>query len=486
MNFESTSAVAFIGIFLCAIPNAQHTGRVKEQRARRGVLLPLLAVLPLLITIQSPFLFDSYTHIVTASKESFRDVIHTAYVHPTSGDFFFRPLGYIDYWLESKWAGFSQLRWHIDGLLFHLVAIYLILILCRRLGLSIWASSVAALLFGIHGANPEAVSWVAARFDELATVFVLLALILLCEYADKQKKNTLFLMLASCVCSVLSKESAFCIPGLALCCLWFRGRVNKAGIKGVVSLVLACAAVFVYRCWVVGGIGGYRDSTGTPSILHFSVARFVETVLFRMWGVLLFPINWSVRPEMWLVLAMIFFVFATVVAAHSSGPTPRRAPAALIFCVIALLPAAHLASLDARITGARVFHLATVGLALLIGAVYDGFANKHLATFVITGFLLFQCAALVHNLAIWRDTAYLAWRTCSAFAKFSSDTQPLWVLPLPSTHNGVFFLANGFGDCVYVNSGKRVAISSPGTNHGKKDIFEWDEDSESIKKLSSR
>jgi hypothetical protein len=81
--------------------------------------------------------------------------------------------------------------------------------------------------------------------------------------------------------------------------------------------------------------------------------------------------------------------------------------------------------------------------------------------------------------------AYLAQCTCSAFARFSNEPQPLTVLPLPRTHNGVFFLANGFQDCVYVNSGKRVAISSPGAEGGEKDVFKWDEQSESIEKLKS-
>jgi hypothetical protein len=95
----------------------------------------------------------------------------------------------------------------------------------------------------------------------------------------------------------------------------------------------------------------------------------------------------------------------------------------------------------------------------MIGAIYDGFSNRKLAVLTIAGFLMFQCAALVHNLLIWRDTAYLAQRTCSAFAaQFSGEQEPLTVLPLPRTHEGVYFLANGFPDCVYINYSYRHPI----------------------------
>lgn len=453
-----------------------------EEHRSIYLLLPLLAIPPFFITLRSPFLFDSYAHIVTASRESFASAISTAYVHPTTGDFFFRPLGYLDYWLESKWCGFSPLWWHVDGLVLHAIAIYLVLLLCRRLGLSPAASSVAALLFGIHGANPEVVSWTAARFDQLATIFILLTLILLCDYAEGRR--TYFAMICVCICALLSKESAFCIPALAACCLWFRGKLNKPGLRAVAGLCAISAVLFLYRYWVIGGIGGYRDTSGAPSFLHFNLVRFLDVVAFRMWGVLALPLNWSIRPQAWVFAAILIWGIAVLAVAKVSRPVLRRMLAAIAFCVLALLPAISLASLDARLTGARIYHLATIGFALIVACLYDGFSNKRLAVPVVAAFLVLQCAALVHNLEIWRDTAQLAQRTCSSFARFADEPQPLTVLPLPRTHNGVFFLANGFQDCVYVNSGKRVAIVPPGVNSGARSVFKWDQQSQSIRKVN--
>jgi hypothetical protein len=132
-----------------------------------------------------------------------------------------------------------------------------------------------------------------------------------------------FLMLASCFCAVLSKESAYCIPALAVCCLWYRRSYNSPGVKAVASLTVISVAAFLERWWAFGGIGGYRDRRGTPTILHFNPARSVDILFFRIWGVLMFPINWSIRPEMWLALGLIVFAAAVISAAMLSRPASR-------------------------------------------------------------------------------------------------------------------------------------------------------------------
>ncbi len=217
--------------------------------------------------------------------------------------------------------------------------------------------------------------------------------------------------------------------------------------------------------------------------MHFSLVRTVELLCFRMWSVLIFPINWAVRSQLWLSTACLLFVGTASVNVFLSRPTRKRILAAIAFAMLAILPASHLALLDSSLSGSRVYHLSVVGIALLVGAIYEGFDNKQVAVLMILGTLVFQSAALIHNLLIWRDTAYLAQRTCSTFAGIVGNGEAVVVSSLPSKHKGVFFLSNGFADCVYVNSGKQpVILSSPMGEYGQR-IFAWDENSESIKKI---
>lgn len=468
-------------------------------------MLPLIAVLPFLIAVRAPVLFDSYTHLVEASTGSFADAVNRAYVQPSVD---FRPLGYIDYWLEYKWAGFHAWSWHLDGLVLHLAAVYLVFVLCRKLHLSPLASSFAALFFGLSGINPEDVFWTASRFDQLAAIFVLLTLIAACEYADKRNGAYIPAMLVCCVLALISKESAFCVTGLAACCLWYRGtlkfgqtrRLTSAtpiwrqgfgnaqavsGLKATGAIAAVSIAVFAYRYSAIGGLGGYRDANGALIVLDFRIVHLLEVLVFRIWGVLVFPINWSVAPQVWLGICLLLFVCTAFASGIASKPQMRRILAALAFCIVGIAPAAadHLASLTATLSGSRVFYIPLIGLALLVGAVFDGFRSKRLASAAVTGFLLFQSAALLHNLLIWRDTAYLAKRTCVAFARFADNPQPLHLAPLPRLHHGVYFLANGFTNCVFVNTGKRIAIS-PAAAEAKGSAFRWDEKSLSIRKES--
>ncbi len=477
-NLESAAAVGLVACF-CAHSSSRDLDR-GSAIARWPAFLPLITVLPFLFSIRAPLLFDSYAHVVQAGAGSFADALNRSY---GAADGFFRPLGYADYWLEYKWAGFHAWVWHLDGLLLHLATTYLVYVLCRKLSLSPLASSFAALFFGLHGTNPEDVFWTAARFDQLAAIFVLFTLILLCEYTDKKSVVRLAAMFVCCALALVSKESAFCVAGLAVCCLWWRRPLNARGLKSVASIVGISMAIFAYRYSVVGGIGGYRDAHGNSIALHFHPLHLLEVVVFRMWGVLLFPINWSVAPQVWLSASVALLACAGLVTGFASRPRGRMVVAALGFCIVGIAPAVagHLASLTATISGSRVFYIPSIGLALLIGAVYDGFAKKGLASAAVTGLLVFQSAALVHNLLIWRDTAYLARRTCVAFARLADRSQPAYVLPLPRLHHGVYFLANGFSDCVFVNAGKRIAIA-PGTKArpGEK-VFSWDQASESVK-----
>ncbi len=215
--------------------------------------------------------------------------------------------------------------------------------------------------------------------------------------------------------------------------------------------------------------------------MHFSLMRLFELLFFRLWSPLFFPINWSVAPQIWLSTACLLFLSAATTAMPLSKPNRRMTLASIVFAIVAILPASHLALLDAALLGSRVFHLAIIGLSLLIGALYEGFAEKRAAALVMSGFLVFQCVALVHNLLIWKETADLAQRTCMAFARMAPEGRPGVVLSLPRQRNGVFFLSNGFPNCVYVNSGKQPAIVTSSAGEHGESVFTWDEKSKSMR-----
>jgi hypothetical protein len=435
--------------------------------------------LPFLIPVGSPFLFDSYSHVVNAAREDSRQVLWLFYQHPTAGDFFFRPLGYFDYWLEAKWAGLSPAAWHWNGIVLHFLAALLVFFLATRLSLSRIACFFTAAIFVLHASNPEVVSWTAARFDQLAICFTLTSLLFLCRYVDTGRGYVP--MTLACLCAAISKESALCLPALAICTLAYRGgRPEQRSINAIIGLTLTTFAVLTYRFWVLGGIGGYRNAAGAPTAVQINLPHLFELLFFRMWSVLMLPINWSSPSQWWLIVGLGLLAVGSAAAMILARPSRRKTLAAIGFCVVALLPANHLALLDATLLGSRVYHLAVIGFALLLGAIYDGFDNQHFARLAAGCFLLFQLVALTHNLLIWRSTAQLAGGVCNSFPAALKDGETVIIPNLPRAHDGVFFLSNAFSECLLVNSGKQIKVLPAGTPGLHQKLFLWDDASNSL------
>lgn len=419
--------------------------------------LMLSATLPFLITLNTPLLHDSYAHIANAANERLHDVLAFFWA-PSANDWFFRPLGYISYWIDFKWAGYKPALWHVWNVALHAANTFLVYVLARSLSFRVFPAITAALIFAIHGSRPEVVSWVAARFDLLATFFVLLTLIALNRHLATPRLRWRIIMILSAVLAILSKESAYCLPFLAIGMLPFKSRCERKEIlRHTVILFGTASILFVYRCWISNGVGGYRDIRGRAAVLHFSAIGTIKGLLFRQWAFLFFPINWSTDLSVWLKFAVVLMLLVMLALALYSKPDVKLILAAVLIVLLADFPVQHLLLMTADLAGSRVLYLPVLGIALfwaiLLGGCKPGFMRAVLAS----GLLLFHLATLCHNLLIWREVAFLSQRTCLYIgAELRRDSRPIVVTGLPATWRGVFFLRNAFPRCVAVNSNQNV------------------------------
>src|SRR3954462_4506899 len=94
------------------------------------------------------------------------------------GEFFeyYRPLGFVSHALDWTIAGQNAREFHLTNILLHLVNTTLVLLIGRSLSTRPLAGVLAAALFALHASSNEAVVWISARFDLLATCFALAAL----------------------------------------------------------------------------------------------------------------------------------------------------------------------------------------------------------------------------------------------------------------------------------------------------------------------
>jgi len=478
VNAESIAAVAFVLLILMRASAA----RTERHVSARFEFMPagaitLCAVLAFLPTVAAPLLHDSYTHVYEALHESWAQVLET---FAPRGGAFLRPIGYISYYMDGKWAGADPFRWHLGNVVLHAINSCLAYWLLRRLTKDRWIAVMAGLVFALHGSRPEAVAWVAARYDLLAALFVLAALLAVDAYAETNRRSWYVPMILSAIAAVLSKESAYALPLLAAVMAIFKeDPARRRTLYAAAAIGATYVLALLYRLRVLGDVGGYRVAPGQAEVLRFNALHSAKALFFREWALLFFPLNWSAEIGIWVKFAVVLVLLALTALLAWSRIERRLLAGAILWVLAASLPVQHLLLLGPDLAGARVLYLPVLGLALLFGLMVAGVPAGVKRWSVAAALILFQLVALLHNEAIWRETAFASQRACRAAGEEIARDPQVVFRGLPVTRNGVFFLANGFPYCVEMNSHvkadqARVLAGNQPAAKGQR-VLEWSE-----------
>ena len=460
INLEAAFALLVLCVTGLSLSSAE-----RSEASDRPKWLLLLLIIPaaLLWTVTIPLVSDDFVHIGFALHFT-PDKIVELFTIP-AGDHFFRPLGYISYALDALWAGHNPALWHLATLLIHFVNCLLVYLVARQSGLARFFAAAAAVIFGIHGSRPEAVIWIACRFDLIATLFVLATLSLFL-------RNKYGFALAAAFLALISKESAYVLPVLLLLI------TDRPHWRRVAPFAALTAAVFLYRWHLLSGIGGYQTAAHTPAILNFSLLRTANALLLRLWATLFFPINWTDAPQWWLWIALGMGL-AGYTAIALRGGRQRRTLAFLLFAFIAAFPVQQLLLIGPDLEKSRVLYLPSAGFALFLAAAAETLRKIEWRIPAAIAIMVFQTACLEHNLLTWRGVAWAARNACDAVAaSLAGNRQTVTVLDLPNVLRGVYFFHKGMPDCLEVGHG--IDIRRVREDHADL-VFHWDPQSETVK-----
>jgi len=351
------------------------------------------------------------------------------------GDGFYRPLGYVSLAATSIWAGANPALWRAFGLAIHAANCILVFCLARRFTGSRWAAFFAAALFAIHGTRPEAVVWIAGRFDLLATFFVLAGLLLFLRPGGVYRLASL----VSMVLAMLAKESAYVFPFLLVLLVAWEGGLSRRRLRPLVPFFALAAALFVYRWSLFGGIGGYPHAA-----LGFLPA--VKALGLRSWAVLYFPINWSVEPGGLFAGAIAAYI-ASLGLLAASHPRRRHLALAAGFVLLSALPPLQQLAIGPDLQKSRLLYLPSIGFCLLLAVAVNGLHGR-LRWIAPSILLLASVAVLQRNLDAWEYASAKAKPACVAAAQCAGTANKLTVGPLPGSLQGVYLFQNGFPQCV--------------------------------------
>lgn len=413
-----------------ANPRVSRASRTNAVLVALGVVV--ISVIALSRSLGIYFLSDDFI-LVRIGREWTAAAFRYSITHG-GGDGFFRPLGYASFALDARLWGINPVWWHASSLAIHSANAVLVLLMAKRLGASILAAGFAGALFAVHGIHPEAVVWIAGRFDLVATFFLLAGLLLFTM--TKERVSVHAGALACFTVAALTKESAFILPllvaGYAL--------AKRQPLKWTAPYFLLAAILFAYRWSLFGGIGGYLNpATGRPAALSLGLGSTLKAVAVRLWTSLYFPLNWSTEASLPLAWLAVAYMAALIWLAVRSRPA-RMVWFAALAILISTIPVLSLLAGSPALAGSRVLYLPSVWFAILLALAVDGVPGR--VRYAIAAIILsFHFAALQHNLGFWE--------AASAQVKASCATGILSVTnSLPDSINGVPALANGRPECI--------------------------------------
>ena len=416
--------------------------------ARPIAIVVALALIAFANTLRNGFTLDDIPIVaenpVTRSMANLPTVFATNYwsrggTEVIGDPTLYRPLTVSTYALDYAVWGLSPVGYHATNVVLHAVTSVVVLLVGVEVLGATAAAVAAASIFAVHPVHTEAVAGIVGRAEILATLFVLLAFLVMRRRANGGVRDTRAgnAMRATALGGLLyllglfSKESAVTLPALIALDDWLGRPVVPDGDRTPSAtsalrygaLAVALAIYLAFRQYAVSGpphlwpgfagvSAGERILTASRVMLEYvGLFVFPRTLQADYWKTDV-PIASLGDPlallsvAVWIAVAVFVFRFR------------RREPAlvlAIAWFFITIAPVSNLAFPIGVAKAERLLYLPSVGLCLAVGWAYERVArrvavnrlpNAALAVIVIA----LGLRAVVRN-RDWRDNYTLATAT---------------------------------------------------------------------------
>lgn len=225
-----------------------------------GVIIIVLAVFAVYAnTIPAQFVWDDQTIVVR--NDAIKSFKHIPYVF--SNQFaemtkyrgnIYRPMQEISYMVDNFLWDMNPGGFHVTNILLQAAAAAALFWLILNISGSAAVAFIAALIFGIHPVNTEAVSYVAGRSDPLYLLFMIIAFNLYIKSAERSGFKAIAycsLSLVLYLASVLSRETALFFPLLLLCYEKFAKRKGSSNLLRTIPFFVVAGCYLFFRLNII-------------------------------------------------------------------------------------------------------------------------------------------------------------------------------------------------------------------------------------------
>ncbi len=335
-------------------------------RIAGAVALLAAAALPYLRTPANGFVWDDFETIVrnadVHSLENLGEILTTPDLTPP----YFRPLTRALFALEWEAFGATPAAFHAVSVVLHAGAVLAVWLLARRLLGREAPALLVAGLFAVHPANAEAVAFVSANNNVLATLFAAAAVLAAHGARGGLRDGRAWASAALALAALGSKETG--AVALVLVPL-----VGPAPGRPRTWLRYApwVAALGLYLAWWAVSLGGL---IGTPTMVHRHDAgpfaalwAFGTALRYAVWPSPLTALHAVPAAGAGTVAAATFAVLAFAGVAVAAARRGRRtALAGLVWFAAALAPSLGAVAIPSVAFAERYLYLALPGLLVAL------------------------------------------------------------------------------------------------------------------------
>jgi tetratricopeptide (TPR) repeat protein len=363
------------------------------------LLLALAVALTYANSLGVDFIYDDFAFVV--NNETIRTFAEPskfifspeAFAQPAN-DHVFRPLVSFTFAVNYALGALDVRGYHLTNILFHTLNAFLLYVFLRRIGLQGGASLAGAMIFAIHPAHVEAVTWISGRGNVLFLSFFLISLLLymkLDAVFGWRRAAHLCGAVAAYAVSLAAKEMAMPLPALLIGYdLYFCRKADGSKSDGdksnaeksarefwlprlrlYIPFALTALLYLALRTHVLGKIGQvayHGDSAYMTFLLMLKALAIYARLLAVPVGLSLvrhFHLANSIfEPQ--VIIPLVCVVSAVVVGIAAL----RRAPLlsfGLFWFAVAILPVSNIIPVNA-IVADRFLYGPSIGFCILVAA----------------------------------------------------------------------------------------------------------------------
>lgn len=203
----------------------------------------------------------------------------------------YRPLLLLTYAVNHALGGYDAFGYHLFNVLLHAVNACLVWLLARRVLSGHTTALTTALLFATHPVCSEPVNYVSSRSTSLATLFVLLAVLVVVDGARRPGWRHHAMLCVLAVGALLSKSVGIVLLPVAVLWLWLLGPGSIASWALLAGPTAVAFGYILSTRTIVGK--ALLEPVRTPAI---QVATQLKAIPFYAYTNLM-PVQLSVEPQ---------------------------------------------------------------------------------------------------------------------------------------------------------------------------------------------